>query len=166
MMNSSSARNLTEIEKVQNPALGAYLLWQYGIEYQNQTSNDSSNFLLYFVVLPICFHRKTLERVNSTQKRSGLGKFCEKFEHDREELFAIHVRTLRYRKLTIDSIILGVNAGLLTIDYRSGRVRANNVNAPKLPDRIKPQSKAARLLGFWFNTLEPHYIFRALHIKA
>ena len=155
---------LTEIEKVQNPALGAWLLWEHGCRYQATTRSASSNFLLFFLVLPICLHRPTLDAVNSTQEKSGLGKFCEKLGTKREELLAIHERALKLRSLTISSISFGVRAGLFDIDYESGALRALEYKAPKQPERVKPHAKGAVKLGAWFEAIDAVNVFTALKV--
>ena len=155
---------LTEIEKVQNPALGAWLLWEYGRRYQATSTSAPSHFLLFFLVLPICLHRPTMDAVNSTQAKSGLGKFCEKLGTRREELLAIHERALKLRALTLTSISFGIRAGLFDINYQSGALRALEHKAPKPPERVKPHSKAAVKLGVWFEAIDAVNVFIALKV--
>lgn len=155
---------LTEIEKVQNPALGAWLLWEYGRRYQTTASSAPSHFLLFFLVLPICLHRPTLDAVNSTQEKSGLGKFCEKLGSKREELLAIHERALKLRALTLSSISFGVRAGLFDINYNTGVMRALEHKAPKPPERVKPHAKGAIKLGAWFEAIDAVNVFTALKV--
>ena len=156
---------LTEIEQVQNPALGAWLLWEYGRRYQTTISSKPSHFLLFFLVLPICLHRPTLDAVNSTQEKSGLGKFCEKLGTKREELLAIHERALKLRTLTSSSISFGVRAGLFEINYESGVMRALEQKAPKPPERVKPHAKGAVKLGAWFEAIDAVNVFTALKVE-
>ena len=155
---------LTEIEKVQNPALGAWLLWEYGRRYQTTTSSAPSHFLLFFLILPICLHRPTLDAVNSTQEKSGLGKFCEKLGGQREELLAIHERALKLRTLSLSSICFGVRAGLFDLNYDIGVVRALEHKAPKPPERVKPHAKGAVKLGAWFEAIDAVSVFTALKV--
>jgi hypothetical protein len=155
---------LTEIEKVQNPALGAWLLWEYGRRYQTTTSSAPSHFLLFFLVLPICLHRPTLDALSSTQEKSGLGKFCEKLGSKREELLAIHERALKLRALTLSSISFGVRAGLFDINYNTGVMRALEHKAPKPPERVKPHAKGAVKLGAWFEAIDAVNVFTALKV--
>lgn len=155
---------LSEIEKVQNPALGAWLLWEYGRRYQTSISSAPSHLLLFFLVLPICLHRPTLDVVNSTQEKSGLGKFCEKVGSKREELLAIHERALKLRALTLSSISFGVRAGLFDINYNTGVVRALEHKAPTPPERVKPHAKGAVKLGAWFEAIDAVNVFTALKV--
>ncbi len=157
--------SLSEIDKVQNPAMGAWLLWKYGRQYQDQVTSESSHVLLFFLILPICLHRPTLDAVNGTLAKSGLGKFCEKFSGNREELLAIHVRALKLRRLSLSSIAFGLRAGILSIDYKKGELRALDGNPPTHPDRIKPHAKGASKLGVWFQTMEPVHVFKTLKVN-
>ena len=155
---------LSEIEKVQNPALGAWLLWEYGRRYQATTSSAPSHFLLFFLVLPICLHRPTLDAVNSTQEKSGLGKFCENLGTKREDLFAIHERALKLRSLTVRSIAFGVRAGLFDIDYKGGVLRALECKAPRPHERVIPHAKGATKLGAWFEAIDAVSVFTTLKV--
>ncbi|MDF1848284.1 MAG: DUF6521 family protein [Parvibaculaceae bacterium] len=156
--------DLTEVEKVQNSALGAWLLWEYGRGYQNTATTAPSHFLLFFLVLPVCLHRPTLDIANSTQEKSGLGKFCEKLGEKREELLAVHERALKLRELTINSVSSGINAGLFDLDYQTGLLRALDRKAPKSPERVKPLAKGAIKLGAWFRGIDAANVFTALKV--
>lgn len=157
---------LSEIERVQNPALGAMLIWEYGLSFQKTVSSDSSHYLLAFLILPLCLHRPTVNLLKSTFPSSGLGKFCEKLSEEREELFAIHERTEKLKRLSLSSLAFGESSGLLTIDYENARVRANDTTKPKVPERLQDHTKGAAKLGTWFSTLTPVEIFHALRVEA
>lgn len=157
---------LSEVEKVQNPAFCAFLLWKYGRAYQDSIETTPSNLFLYFLVLPICLHKPTLDQVVSTRISSGLGKFCEKLNGEREELFAIYERALLLRSLTLNAIAFGERANLLGVDFKEGTIRAFNQKGPKIPDRIKPHAKGADKLGSWFAALKPVQIVQALKVEV
>jgi len=157
---------LTEIEKVQNPAFCSFLLWKFGRGYQQTLIQEPANLLLYFLVLPICLHSPSLDKLVSTQLRSGLGKFVEKMNKEREELLAIHERALILRELTLNSIAFGVRANILHPDYQLGTLRAFDVNPPKIPQLIKRHERAAERLGLWFSTLPSAQVFQILKVEA
>src|ERR1035441_4731796 len=70
-----------EVRAVQNPALGAMLLWRCSVGYQGASATAAPMPIpLLFVVLPIILHKQTAELLSSTQERSGLRKFTEKFQ--------------------------------------------------------------------------------------
>ena len=104
-----------EIETVQNPSIGAYAIWRFIQSYQLQ-EGAAPSFALAFLILPIALHGATRELVISTQKASGLALFAGKLGDIREDLLAIHNRALEYRLLTLESIALGEQAGLFSID--------------------------------------------------
>src|ERR1700675_3067915 len=105
---AKSTRTLSELNLVQNPALGAYVLWQFGLGYQS-LDGEAAKLLAVFLVLPIVLHRPTLELVGSTQKGSGLALFAAKLAEREENLLAVHTRALVLRPLTLRSIGFGIN---------------------------------------------------------
>ncbi|WP_409364033.1 three component ABC system middle component [Bradyrhizobium liaoningense] len=54
------SEKLSELQIVQNPSLGSYLIWQFGLGFQADDSQRSS-FLLAFLVLPLLLHKPTLD---------------------------------------------------------------------------------------------------------
>lgn len=160
-------RSLTELEIVQNPALGAYAVWQFGLGYQTQGERPSP-IPLAFLVLPLLLHRPTLNMIGSTQKRSGLTLFAAKLGEDRENLLAVHGRALILRTLTLRSIGFAVNAGLATVDYADATFRANTpaprTRKPVLPERIKGFSGAADKVGCWFALMSLSQISSTLRV--
>lgn len=165
-MTTFAPNPLTEVERVQNPALGAMLLCEFGRAYQKTSAADPAGFLTFFLVLPVCLHRPTLNLVLQTRQSSGLGKFCEKLSERREELFAIHERALLLRELTFSSIAAGVHARVLAVDYDSGTLRAFDASLPTIPDRVSLLFKGANRLGAWCSSLSTTDIFRALQVEA
>ena len=144
---------LSELEIVQNPALGAYAISRFGLGFQAEDGRRPA-FPLVFLVLPLVLHRTTLEVIGSTRKASGLTLFAAKLGEERENLLAVHERALLLRTLTLQSIAMGVSARLLTVDYAEATLRANTLEPrakkPVLTERIKAVSGAAEKLGYWF----------------
>ena len=66
-----------DVMYVQNPALGAVLLWRFTCGYYSN-ENRPAPFPLLFVVLPIVFRQDLCSVIKSTQKASGLSKVSEK----------------------------------------------------------------------------------------
>lgn len=159
---------LTEIEIVQNPALCAFVLWRFGLGYQSEDGR-SANLLLAFLVLPLVLHRPTLEMINSTRKASGLALFAAKLGEEREMLFAVHERAIVLRRLTLESIGMGVAGRLLTLDYDAATLRANtpepNAPKPKLPERIRSFSGAADKIGYWFSKVTLNQVASTLAVE-
>lgn len=150
------SRALTELEIVQNPALGAYALWRFGVGFQSEDGRPAA-LPLAFLALPLLLHQPTLKMIASTQKASGLALFTAKLGQERENLLAVHERALALRRLSLQSIAMGVNNRLLTLDYYDATLRANTADEslrnPSLPERIRGFSGAADKLGYWFSKL-------------
>ena len=168
MARSPSGQRLSEPDIVQNPAVGAYALWQFGLGYQSEATG-AVNMPLVFLVLPVLLHKRTLAAVSSTQKGSGLALFAAKFARDNEDLLGIHTRALILRTLTLRSICFAVNAGLATIDYSAATLYANTlptkVKKPQLPERLKEFSLGAEKLGCWFARMSVPQIATTLRVE-
>jgi hypothetical protein len=158
---------LNEFEIVQNPALGAYAIWRFGLGFQSEEGRPAT-LPLAFLVLPLVLHRPTLEMINSTRKASGLALFAAKLGEERENLLAVHERALTLRRLTLQSIAMGVGGRLLTLDYVAATVRANTpeptIRKPVLPERIKGFSGAEKV-GYWFSKLGLHQVASTLAVE-
>src|SRR5688572_19034190 len=71
---------LLEIRNIQNPALGAALLWRFAVGFKNSHKfSQSVEFQLLFLVLPILWNEELFAEVQSTQSGSGLHRFVAKF---------------------------------------------------------------------------------------
>lgn len=166
MDRAKRADPLTEVDIVQNPALGALLLWSFGASFQNTVARNPVGFLPLFLILPLVIHKPTLEIISRTNKSSGLGKFCEKLGQKREELLAVHTRALVLRDLTLNSIGFGVRANLLKVDYSLGSVTSLDANPPAPTGRIRPLVNGSKKIGIWFQPHSEVEIFKALQVAA
>jgi hypothetical protein len=162
------SRGLTELELIQNPALGAYALWRFGIGFQSDDGRPAP-LLLAFLVLPMVLHQPTLTLIASTLKPSGLTLLAAKLGQERENLLAVHDRALALRRLSLQSIAMGINNRLLTLDYLTATLRANTADAalknPTLPERVRGFSGASEKLGYWFSKLSLHQIAATLAVE-
>jgi len=146
-----------EVRAVQNPALGAMLLWRCCVGYSSSHERAQPAPLpLLFLVLPMLLHKETAELVMSTQRGSGLRKFVEKFQLAAQSktdlLLAIGPRAQAMRTLTSDSLGLAVVSNLITVDQTTGRVIALSETPATagIPPSIRPLLGAADKLGAWF----------------
>lgn len=144
--------HLREVDIIHNPALGAFLLWRVGEEYQG--SGELLPMPVAFLVLPMLLHRKTLNAINSTNKASDLPLFAAKLGEHQDDLLGIHARALVLRDLSLRSLTAGSRAQLLTVNYDKAIVRSADVGkTPAVPERIKPLVRGAERLGAWFSRL-------------
>lgn len=156
-MTGSSMLRLTELDIIQNPAIGAYLIWQLALGYQEEGA-EAVPIPLAFLVLPMLLHRQTFDEVASTRKASGLPLFAAKFDKEREILMGIHGRAIQLRPLSLQSIGVAVTSKLVRIDYQTAQFHGHpldllDVRKPKLPERLKGFASAADKLGYWFSKL-------------
>jgi hypothetical protein len=161
------SRVLNELEIIQNPALGAYVIWRFGLSFQGEAGQPAA-LPLAFLVLPLLLHRPTLELIRSTRKSSGLTVFAAKLHERRENLLAIHYRAFALRRLSLQSIAVGVNCRLLTLNYTLATIRANTYPPPnnlRLPERMRGFADAADKVGNWFSKLNLHQISSTLAVE-
>jgi hypothetical protein len=143
-----ATHDLNEVDLVQNAALGGVLLWRFALGFQGEAYAPVPLPLL-FLVLPVCFHRISLESAIRTRKNSGLALFAARLGEVREDLLAIHTRARAFRQLTTDSLSVAIKARLITIDYRQATVRASPRRTPEMPESVKALWDAADKLGNW-----------------
>lgn len=168
MARPPSGQSLTELNLVQNPALGAYALWQFGLGYQSHGS-EFAKLPAAFLILPIVLHRPTLELVSSTQRGSGLALFAAKLAEREENLLAVHTRALVLRHLTLRSLSFAINAGIATMNYDDATLRANTpalrARKPQIPERLRSLSNGAEKVGYWFAKMGLPQIASTLRVE-
>lgn len=143
---------LNEVQAMQNPALGAALLWRFACGFSPESSPNGTPMPLAFLVLPLTFHAKSAEKLSSTLPGSGLRKFESKFsEDDRGDvLLALQPRMLAMRDLSLRSLRIAIRSGLLTLVPKEAVLWPRTRSAP--PAGAKPVGellKSAEKLGSW-----------------
>jgi hypothetical protein len=161
-----------ETKLVQNPALGAMLLWRFAVGYEEGSqSRDPSPILLLFLVLPIIYYEDTLKYLLSTRKPSGLrifvGKFSESKALANDQILTIQSRSLRMRNLTMDSIKLAISSSLIALDYKKGFAIPISKTPPKsgIPKSIREMLTGAEKFGFWCSLLSLHEVSAILKVS-
>ena len=159
---------LSELDLVQNPAVGAYLLWQFALGYQEDGA-EAAPLLLAFLVLPMLLHRPPLEAVASPRKASGLPLFAAKFDAEREALLELHGRAMTLRPLSLQSIGVASTSRLVRIDHGAATLHGYpldllGVGKPTTPKRLKGFSAAAAKIGHWFSKLGPAQVASTLRV--
>ena len=145
-----------ETANVQNPALGATLIWRFTVSYSDTSRTSESPFIhLAFLVLPVILHRETFELLQKTQARSGIHHFADKFSQTSisrsDVLLGLHDRVARMQRLTLDSLRLGVKSRLMTIDRSEGRVMPlSETTARGVPASIRPMLSNSEKFGGWW----------------
>ena len=162
----------TEVNNMQNPALGAVLLWRFCVGYESSSNTRNPAPLpVLFLVLPVLLHEETADMVKGTQAASGLRAFAEKFKGTQrgrsDLLLAIHERSLRSRPLTLSSLQLAVNSHLLTILTDTADVASLTQTEPRaaIPESIRPLLAAAHKMGGWLSDLTIYEISSVLKVS-
>lgn len=163
---ATPTHDFSPVGLVQNPAFGAVVLWQFGRAFQAEKIDALPPLNSFFLVLPIILHAETLEIARSTNIVSGLTKFVSKVAENRERLFAIHERAVALRGLTLESIGSGVATQLLSVNYETAAVRANELKPPTSPQGVKAHLAGADRLGRWFARLPQGQVFTLLRVEA
>lgn len=147
-----------ELHNVQNPALGAMLLWRCTVGYSASHERAAPIPVpLLFLVLPILLHEQTAELAMSTQKGSGLHKFVEKFQLAAESktdlLLAIGSRAQIMRPLTAQAVGIAILSRLITLDDQTASAYSlsDTPATAGIPATVRPLLNAAEKLGWWFS---------------
>ena len=158
-------QDFSPVALVQNSSFGAAILWQFGRGFQAEKIDGLPPLNSFFLVLPIILHAETLQIVRSTLPSSGLAKFVSKVAESRERLYAIHERALALRGLTLESIASGVASQLLSLNYKTAAVRANELKMPTPAEGIKGHLGGAERLGRWFSRLPQGQVYTLLQVE-
>ncbi|MFG0787845.1 three component ABC system middle component [Delftia tsuruhatensis] len=159
-----------EAQNVQNPALGAAIIWRFCCAFAaTHPTNAAAPLPTLFIVLPIILHQATADLLRRTHARSGLRAFAAKFGDSavvkQDLLLQIHQRSLRWRTLTMQSIELAA-AGRLVHLAEFGEVIALSKTKPRgLPDEVKQLMIDAEKLGAWCASLTLHEIITTLKVR-
>jgi hypothetical protein len=159
-----------EVRNVQNPALGAALLWRFVCGY-TRTQKEAGHvpLQLVFVVLPIIFHEETCSFLKSTQEASGMRAFAAKFgeykNSKQDLLLAIHGRTEIYKALTLDSLRIAIRAHLVRVRPNGMVMPLSTAETKSVTDHTKPLLVQAEKLGAWCGHISPHEVATILKLR-
>jgi hypothetical protein len=157
-----------ETRFVQNPALGATLLWRFACGYADaHRTAEAPPVPLAFIVLPLLYHRDTGELLTHT--RTNLSTFVEKFSRSdtakTDVLLSLHERVLATRSLSLQSLQLAVQCRLLTVIPTTARFASLSSAQPSgVAASVRPMLAAAERLGAWCSGLTFFEISNALKV--
>lgn len=161
-----------ETRNIQNPALGAMLLWCFTTGYAKGSEASSPTPLpLLFIVLPIMLHQETAQFITSTQQRSGLRTFAAKFAEQKTSkndlLLAIHERSIKMRNLSMNSLRQAIASKLILIDSTEGVAISISKTQPKtgIPKSVGSMIRGAEKLGSWCSELTLHEVSVILKVR-
>lgn len=160
-----------EVRNVQNPALGAGLLWRFACGYiESQATHNPVPLPLIFIVLPIVLHERSEELVSRTQTASGLRAFAAKFGNSdnsmQDVLLAIHGRMLALRRLTHESVRLALATHLLFLETSGTLIALSHTRAAAgISNRVQRLMRNAEKLGHWCGPLTTHEVATTLKVR-
>lgn len=160
-----------ESRLVQNPALGAVVLWRFARKFSDShLSHDFCPLCLSALVLPMIWHADTAEMISSTREASGLRAFAEKFSDSKDSnldsLFAIHRRATQWRSKTMCSLRMALGSGLLRLNERGCLVPSDSLWKPnQQPSVVRSQTHMAEKLGTWFSSMSLLEVAAILHVR-
>lgn len=160
-----------EIRNVQNPALGAGLLWRFACGYtENHPERAAAPLPLVFLVLPIVLHERTESFVAGTQRSSGLRAFAAKFGKSenmvQDLLLAIHDRSLELRGLSQESLRIAIATRLLHLDMDGTVTPLSHTDAiAGVPESLRRLMKSAEKFGAWCSQLTVHEVTTTLKVR-
>ncbi|HEY3783350.1 MAG TPA: three component ABC system middle component [Fimbriimonadaceae bacterium] len=160
-----------EASNIQNPALGAMLLWRFTCGYVNaHPTKDGAYLPMAYVVLPMLLHKKTQIHVNGTIRASGLRGFAAKFAEsknaEQDILVALHNRSMRWRNLSTNSISLAIACGMLHLSGEGVLLPLTSVKAEAgIGEGPRELMRNAEKIGAWFAQLTPHEVGTILKVR-
>ncbi len=159
-----------EAQNVQNPALGAAILWRFCCAYsENHPTSDPPDLPVLFLVLPIVLHQATAELLRRTRPSSGLRAFAAKFGDTavskQDLLLQIHDRSLRWRTLTLQSLELATAGHLVHLTEDGNVMPLSKTKARGLADEVKQLMADAEKIGAWCAPLTLHEITTTLKVR-
>lgn len=159
-----------EAQNVQNPALGAAILWRFCCGYAAaHRTLDAPRLPVLFLVLPIVLHQATAELLQRTRTSSGLRAYAAKFGDaavsKQDLLLQVHERAVRWRPLTLQSIELAAAGRLLQLSEEGDVIPLSRTKARGLPDEVKQLLANAEKLGTWCGQLSLHEVTTTLKIR-
>lgn len=161
-----------ETDRIQNPALGAMLLWRFVVGFEHGSGNANSTPVpLLFIVLPMILHSDTQELIQRTLVGSGLRvmsmKFSEAKERKSDLLLAIQSRALSMRPLTSESISIAIASKLISISHEDGYAISLSSSPAKagIPKQVQVMLKSAEKLGVWCSQISLHEISVILKVE-
>lgn len=161
---------IREFYNVQNPALGAYLLSNFAVGYINE-NQCLVPLPLIFIVLPMVFRSEIVDFIASTQRKSGLRYFAEKFTEKKnlknDLIIQIQKQSQEYKFLTMESLRLAMAKKIITLqDSVYLMPLEENIKGFKNnSDELKRMTKAAEKLGAWCAQLSLAEISQILKVR-
>ncbi|KAA0982641.1 hypothetical protein FQ192_31040 [Pseudomonas sp. ANT_J12] len=160
-----TSQTIDEVYLVQNPALGAILMWKFVEGYKRASGGKLPLMPLLFLVLPVIFNESLRSVLDKTFLTSGMRLFVAKFSQRQETLLAIQRRMLMLRSTSLSSLSIAIEGGLLALDHSNALVDFSSKPFPRgTREGIRSLAKQADKLGAWCSSLTIQEVQTALRI--
>lgn len=142
---------LDEVDAIQNPGLGATLIWRAVCGYHGASERtDGCPSLLAFIVLPVIYNEDLRTTVSRTYTSSGIRMFESKFGKQIDLLLSIQDRANAMRELSRRSLAIGLSTGLLALSPETALLWPRSTTFTRaLPPGVAELTSAAEKLGSW-----------------
>lgn len=153
------------VREIQNPALGAGVIWQFTVGYTEGSEDSAACPLLYgFIPLSLLFYRDTFEVVTRTFLSSGLRRVMDKLPPDVH--VALQDRIFAQRKVSLESVRIAAATGLIAVDRPAASMRALRKTLPPLGDSyLRKILGSARKTGAWLGKLTDYEVRTILKVR-
>lgn len=159
------------VNDVQNPALGAGILWEFTMGFADSSEQSSAPLPIMFLVLPIILQPISRGLMKSTQEASGLLAFAGKFRFPpthlakkvvdgvevrfgRDQWFALNERVRDMRALTQQSLAMAIACGILKLDPSTGGILPqaplqdpSKTVSPEVREMLHTAKKMGKIFG-------------------
>ena len=157
-----------DVMYVQNPAIGAVLLWRFVCGYYSN-ENRPVPFPLIFLVLPIGFRQDLCNIIKSTQKASGLSKVSEKLFSGKQNdsIHYVNNTAIQMRELSLEAFNIAVEANLVALSAENATVFPLVTSFHKYIPKgnCKDMITATEKLGVWCSELTLLEITKWLKVR-
>lgn len=156
---------LFEQALVQNTALGAEAIFAtVAAYYKHENQTRGLPFPFVFMVLPLVFHKRT---VNAIKSRLGVGALRKALRADREISIGLQQRMESMCEVTLAACSLAIDSGLVLYDSESvqlipGRASLSQVRHDS--DAVSDILATARRVGLTFSELSLEEISTLLEV--
>lgn len=143
----------SEYDNVQNPMLGAYLLWNFVLGYFSE-KNEYAPIEELFIVLPMIMRSDIADQVKSTNKVSGMRAMSDKFMKadilKNDIISNLHKDIQSMKDISAMALAEAIKAGLVSVDVENSTIfplelRKHN----KESVNVLQMGKNAEKLGQW-----------------
>lgn len=143
-----------EFEVIRNPLLGAAAFWEFSNSYFQEARQLSGATLpMVMLVLPIVYHKRTVDSIRRKHKKSGLLKALSE---NPEITIGLQERLEAMGDLSLRTLNVACSANLIRRQSTSGWPiyipELKRLPAPVVPviDEAKAILSSSRRLGAWF----------------